>query len=129
MTDGIEAVTTAVLGLALDASALRQQAIAANIANANVSGYMPVTVDFEQQLGAARETLDGGARLDAWTLADVAPRLQEVGVDPAVGLPPKVLLDMEVAHLAENGVHFQALTTGLSKHFAILALAAADGQR
>ena len=129
MTDGIEAMTTAALGLALDASALRQQAIATNIANANVSGYMPLTVDFDQQLNAARQTLEAGGRLDAWTLADVSPRLQEAGVDASLGLPPKVMLDMEVAHLAENGVRFQTLTTALSKHFSILALAAADGQR
>lgn len=129
MTDGIEAVTTAALGLALDASSLRQQAIAANIANANVSGYMPLTVDFEQQLGAARQALGEGEPLDRWTLADVKPRLQEVGNDPGLGVPPKVMLDMEVAHLAQNGVQYQALTTALGKHFAILAMAAADGQR
>jgi flagellar basal-body rod protein FlgB len=129
MTDGIEAMTTAALGLALDASTLRQQAIAANIANANVSGYMPLRVDFEQQLGAARQALNQGEPLDRWTLAGVKPQLQELGNDIASGVPPKVMLDMEVAHLAQNGVQYQALTTALSRHFAILAMAAADGQR
>ena len=49
MTDGIEAVTRSALALALDAASLRQQAIATNIANANVIDYVPQRVSFEAQ--------------------------------------------------------------------------------
>ena len=57
MTDGIEAVTRSALALALDAAAMRQQAIATNIANANVIDYVPQRVNFEAQLADARRMM------------------------------------------------------------------------
>jgi len=46
MSFGIEGTTAAVVTLALDAATMRQQAIAANIANVNTPGYRPVRVRF-----------------------------------------------------------------------------------
>jgi flagellar basal-body rod protein FlgB len=129
MNEGIERITTAALSLALDAATMRQQAIAANIANADVPGYQPVTVDFESQLDTAQRTLDEGGRLDMNALGDVAPRVvADLQMQPA-GLSPKVTLDMEMARLAQNGVQYQALTTALNKQFALMALAVNDGKR
>ena len=129
MNEGIERITTAALSLALDAATMRQQAIAANIANADVPGYQPVTVDFESQLDTAQRTLDEGGRLDMSALGDVAPRVvADLQMQPA-GLSPKVTLDMEMARLAQNGVQYQALTTALNKQFALMALAVNDGKR
>jgi flagellar basal-body rod protein FlgB len=129
MTEGIERITTAALSLALDASAMRQQAIAANIANADVPGYQPVTVDFESQLDTAQRALYEGGRLDMNMLADVSPRLvNEVQLQPA-DLAPHVTLDMQMAQLAQNGVQYQALTTALNKQFALMSLAVNDGKR
>jgi flagellar basal-body rod protein FlgB len=45
------------------------------------------------------------------------------------GLSPKVLLDLQVARMAQNGVHYQALVAGLTKHFAILSTAVSDGRK
>lgn len=129
MTEGIEGVTTALLGLALDAASLRQQAIAANIANADVPGYAPLAVDFESQLEGARRDMNGTPRLDMATLSQVVPTLVADATPHAPGLSPKVMLDMEVARLAQNGVHYQALVTGLSRHYAILSLAVGDGRK
>jgi flagellar basal-body rod protein FlgB len=129
MTEGIEAVTTTLLGLALDAASLRQQAIAANIANADVAGYAPLAVDFESQLDGARRDIGGVSRIDAAALSQVVPALVADASPQPFGLPPKVMLDLEVAHLAQNGVQYQALVTGLSKHYAILALAVGDGKK
>jgi flagellar basal-body rod protein FlgB len=128
MTDGIEAITTAALGLALDAASLRQQAIAANIANAQSVDYTPVAVSFESQLEDARASLRTHGRLDAASLAGVQPRIDSVPPD-AMGLPPKVMLDAEVAEMARNSVHYQALVKGLSKHYALLAAAVTEGKR
>lgn len=129
MTEGIERITTAALSLALDASAMRQQAIAANIANADVPGYQPVTVDFESQLDTAQRALDEGGRLDMDMLADVSPRIvNETQLQPT-DLAPHVTLDMQMAQLAQNGVQFQALTTALNKQFALMSLAVNDGKR
>jgi flagellar basal-body rod protein FlgB len=59
----------------------------------------------------------------------VVPALVTDTTPQPLGLSPKVLLDLEVAHLAQNGVQYQALVTGLSKHYAVLALAVGDGKK
>jgi flagellar basal-body rod protein FlgB len=129
MTDGMEAITTSVLGLALDAASLRQQAIASNIANANVAGYTPLTVNFEAQLEDARRAIGRNGTLDASALSDVSPRLEfDAGTD-ALGLPAKVQLDIEMARMAQNGVQYQALVKGLEKHYAVMAIAVGDGKK
>ncbi|QGW82244.1 flagellar basal body rod protein FlgB [Variovorax paradoxus] len=127
MTDGIEAVTRSVLALALDAASLRQQAISANIANANAVGYVPQRVSFEDQLVDARRSMAQTGRLDAFALGDVRPRMETV-VD-SQGVPAQVQLDMEAADMARNAVQYQALVKGLSRHFAILSMAAGDGRK
>jgi flagellar basal-body rod protein FlgB len=128
MTEGLEAITTAALGLALDAASLRQQAVAANIANANSVDYVPLSVNFEAQLEDARRALETQGRLDATSLAGVRPRLEALPLD-GTGLPPKVLLDAEVASLSQNAVHYQALVKALSKHYALLSAAVSEGKR
>lgn len=129
MTQGIEAVTAAALGLALDAASLRQQAIAANIANANSSDYVPLGVDFEAQLEDARRGLASRGRMEMSDLAGVSPRLAVASQTGPLGLSPKVMLDVEVSRLAQNAVHYQALVKGLSRHYAILSIAVNDGKK
>lgn len=127
MTDGIEAITTTALGLALDAAQLRQQAIAANIANHATEGYVPQKVDFEAQLAQARAEFGAAAPLDRAALQGLQPRL-EPALDGS-GAPARVQLDAEIADMARNAVHFQALARGLNRHFAILSLATSDGKK
>jgi flagellar basal-body rod protein FlgB len=127
MTDGIEAVTRSVLALALDAASLRQQAISANIANANAIGYVPQRVSFEEQLVDARRSMAQTGRVDAFALSQVRPHM-EASVD-SQGVPAQVQLDMEAADMARNAVQYQALVKGLSRHFAILSMAAGDGRK
>ena len=122
-----EATTTAVLSLALDAASWRQQAIAANLANANADGYAPLRVSFEEQLAQARMDLHDRGHVEAASLAGVQPRVQ-AAVASHGGLPP-LQPDQQMAQLAENAVNFQALLQGLSRHLSLLALAAADGRR
>lgn len=128
MTEGIEAVTTTMMGLALDAASLRQQAIAANIANSETAGYVPMGVSFDAHMADMQRLLDGGGvQLDAGVLEAMQPRLQPV-TDMA-GVPAKIMLDVEVANLAQNAVQYQALVKGLSKHYAILSSAVSDGKK
>src|SRR5579859_3279540 len=129
MAHGIGAITTQALGLALDAASLRQQAIAANIANADTVGYEPLTVSFEEQLGDARRTLESAGQLDAHSLDGVAPRLETSNETSPSGLTAGVSLDLEVAHLTQNAVRYEALVQGLSKHSGMLSAATGDGQR
>jgi flagellar basal-body rod protein FlgB len=127
MPDPIHSITTTALALAMDAAALRQQAIAANIANHSTEGYVPQQVDFAAQMAQARRSLDETGRLDAAALAEIQPHLWPV-LD-ANGLPAKVQLDEQMADMAQNAVRFQALAKGLSRHLSVLALAVNDGKR
>ncbi len=122
----IEAITTAAVALALDAATLRHQAIAANIANHGVDGYVPFKVSFAAEFNE-QSAAAGTARLDARALSAMTPQL--VPVLDANGLPAKVKLDAEMADMAQNAVHFQALARGLSRHLSILATAASDGKK
>lgn len=127
MPEPITNVTTAALALALDAAALRQQAIASNIANVDTPGYSPVAVAFEEQLTQARRTLQAGRALDGSELAGVQPALQAVSGE--AGLSPAVQLDVEAAHLAQNSAHFQILLKALSRHYGVLSSAVSDGKK
>ena len=130
MTQPIEATTVASLSLALDAVSLRQQAIASNIANASVQGYVPLQSSFSEAVHEARRQLAQGRLLSA---AQVDAMAQEtLRLEPrqdAVGLPASVQLDSEVAQMAQNSVHYQALIKGLTQHMSLLSMAAADGKR
>lgn len=124
MTPGLEAVTTASLSLALDAATMRQQVIATNIANANASGYVPLHASFEAQVA-------DGLRATGTPSHNVVPTLQ-ARIEPDLaedGSPRPVHVDTEVASLAENQVHYQALIRGLNRHLSILASAVSEGKR
>jgi len=129
MIEGMEAITTSALGLALDAATLRHQAIATNIANAETPEYEPVTVSFEAQLEDARLSLQSQGWLDASSLSGVVPRLEVDYAHRAFGMSPKVMIDVEMARMSQNAVHFQALVKGLSRHFSILSAAVSDGKK
>lgn len=118
MTPSIEAVTTASLSLALDAAALRQQVIAANIANADVPGYTAKTVSFDAVLNDAFAGQAGAGSLRA----HVTSRLD------ATGLPQSVQIDSEMAELSLNQLQYQTLVAGLNKHLSVLSAAIADGK-
>lgn len=121
MSIGIEAITTASLSLALDAASLRQQVIAANIANAGSVGFVPRRVSFEAQVADGLRALQGGA--SSPLQARVEPVLG------AQGEPQEVRLDTEVAALTQNNLHYQALVRGLNRHLSILSTAVSEGRR
>ena len=127
MTEGLEAITTSALGLALDAASLRQKAIASNIAHHATEGYVTQKVDFESQMADARRSLDNKGSIDAFSLAEV--HLEIAPARDSDGAPTRVQLDEQMANMAQNAVQYQALTRSLSRHFALLAIATNDGKR
>jgi flagellar basal-body rod protein FlgB len=127
MSSSIESVTASTVALALDAASLRQQAIAANIANHSTVGYIPQTLDFASQMMEARRSLEANGSVDEAALAAVRLELQPE-LD-ANGQPVKIELDTEMAALAENATQYQVLVKGLNRHFAILSTAVNDGKR
>ncbi|WP_332826884.1 flagellar basal body rod protein FlgB [Ramlibacter sp.] len=127
MAWNIDAITTAALSAALTAGASRQAAVASNIANAGTEGYVPLRLAFDATLEDARAALLERGSLDPSHISAMRGRLEPV-LD-AAGVPTRVQLDAEMAELAGNSVHFQALLQGLSRHLSILAIAAADGRK
>lgn len=123
MTEGLEAITIASLSKALDAAALRQQAIAANIAHANTLDYRRQQVSFEDQLDDVRRDIAAQGTTDLFSLAGVHPRLVSATTDA------KIQLDMEMAEMTQNTVQYQTLLKALSKNYALLAIAANDGKK
>lgn len=127
MDNGIESLTTAMLGMALDAASLRHQAISANIANVQTQGYVSLRVSFEDQLEAARRSLYERGSIDQTSLTSVRPRLE-----PALDMDGQALplqLDDQVAQMTVNAVQYQALLKGLSRHLSLQMIAASDGKK
>ena len=127
MPEAVEALTTAALSLALDAATLRQQAIAANIANAGTEHYRPMRVAFEDSLEQARQAVRDNGSVDRLSLASARVELQTAS--DVQGDLSNVQLDVQMADMARNAVQYQALVQGLSRHLAILSMAAADGRK
>jgi flagellar basal-body rod protein FlgB len=120
----IDSSTVGLLSLALDATGMRQQAIAQNIANANTPHYQRIGVSFESQLDGLKQAIHTGHTPSLASLADFRPSFQTAG---AAGDP--VALDMEMAALSENTLHQQALLKVLNKHFALISSAINEGKR
>lgn len=127
MFGSTEAVTVDMVRLALDAASLRQQTIAHNIANAGTAGFAPARVDFEQQMGAARAALAQGEPVSAAMLGGVRPVVTRLA--PSADAERSAMLDLDVADMAQNTVHYQALLKALSKHMSIMSAAVAEGKR
>ena len=109
MIDALHGPGMAMLQLALDAAAMRHQAIAQNIANLNSTDYVPLRVDFEARLAALRRP----------TL------VAEPGVAPG---PRPQDVDQELLKLSQNAIHYQALLRALGKQLVIFS-DAIDGRR
>jgi flagellar basal-body rod protein FlgB len=124
---GTDPVTTALVIKALDAASLRQQAIAANIANANSVGYVPLRVNYEQQMGFVRQALARGSLATAAEVATLHPFIEQ-GQPPAAG-NAAVMIDMEVVKLSQNTLQYQALLKGLGHRISILSTAINEGRR
>jgi flagellar basal-body rod protein FlgB len=106
-----------VVSLALDAASLRQQAIAANIANAGDPAYQRRGVSFEARLRVAA----AGSALANVSSAALQPRL--------VNDNSAAALDQDMAAMAGNTLHFQALLKALNAELELMGLAANDGRR
>ncbi|ARN19329.1 flagellar basal body rod protein FlgB [Piscinibacter gummiphilus] len=96
---------------ALSVASLRNQVIAANIANRDVAGYQRMAVAFEQALDAAGAT-PPGAR------AVVVPEPGTAGAS----------LEQDMVALSGNALNYQALARALSRYFSIAQTIANGGR-
>ncbi|WP_347251589.1 flagellar basal body protein [Legionella sp.] len=100
--------TIELVRLALDASLMRQTAIANNIANANTRHYQTMAVNFEEQLGQKTE-------INSDFLQQVNPFYQTSDTYSSI--------DEQIALSVKNATHYRALIKGLNQKLAILKLA------
>jgi flagellar basal-body rod protein FlgB len=114
MIEALQGAGMAMAKLAVDAAALRHQAIAHNLANLNSENYVPLGVSFESQLAAA------GGR-------PVKPQLVQE-LDRGIGPRPQDV-DMEMVKLAQNTIHYQALMRGIGRQYAMLRDVISEGKR
>ncbi len=114
MIEALHGAGMSMAKLALDAAALRHQAIAHNLANLSSENYVPMGVSFESQLAAA------GGRA-------VKPQLVQE-LDRGVGPRPQDV-DMEMVKLAQNTIHYQALLRGIGVQHAVLRDVISEGRK
>ena len=97
--------TQAGLEAAIRGSALRQQAISQNIANANTPGYRRQDVSFGDALASAMSDGDSKA-LDSFTATEQTDESAPVRVDGN-----SVDVDQENATSAQNGLLYESLVS------------------
>lgn len=137
--DGIFNTTVEILGKSIDLRARSQGLISSNIANAETPGYVPKSLDFENEL---QDALKGGGKgTPAMTHARHLPlkgagsRLQSVSgrvVETPAKTPGRdgnaVELENEMTRMAENQIMYNASVQILSKKFEGLRSALREGK-
>jgi flagellar basal-body rod protein FlgB len=114
--------TQLALERAMAGAGLRQQALAANIANANTPGYQRQDVDFHSALQSAMGASDpsGAIQSTAFSItqdAGVTVRADGSGID----------IDAESAKLAANGLEYEQLAAAARTRVQILRAAMGVG--
>jgi flagellar basal-body rod protein FlgB len=117
----IDPATLQLVSRALDAGALRHQAIAQNIANANIAGAKATRVQFEELLGQVQGDVATGHSFKAEDVP--VPR----AVPDASG--HAISLDEEMAAMSSNSLQYQALLKATSRQLSILSIAVQEGRR
>jgi len=132
-TDGLfSARSLEVLKLGLDAFALRSRVIAQNVANAATPEYRAARVTFEESLRDALEkgegisgtrTAPGHLALGGLPLEDVRPEIVESPEPTLPGDPNNVVVEREMADLAQNQLLFQTAARLAAAHYTTLKAA------
>lgn len=129
MIEDIGGVTSQLVRLALDVSALRQQVIANNIANRNTPGFASQRVSFEeyfdQNMINTVNSIHDNQLVNR--LEDIEARLAQGDLINATE-NNGVEFDVEMAKLAENVLRYQALLEGLSKRGSVIKMAVSEGR-
>jgi len=113
MLEALNGVGMSMAKLAVDAAALRHQAIAHNLANLNSEDYVPLGVSFDAQLAKAGQ--------------QAKPQLVQE-LDRGIGPRPQDV-DIEMVKLAQNTIHYQALMRGIGRQYAMLRDVISEGRR
>ena len=109
--------TLATLERSLDVRLERQNVLAANVANADTPGYVPLDVDFEAAMARSPEEAKAGVGAPLVVAQGAAAGLDGNAVDP----------DRAMVALAQNGLQYAASAKAAGKKLAILRYVASDG--
>ncbi len=113
---------------ALDASALRQQVISHNLANANTPNYKRQEVLFESQLfGAIQKRNEGGVNGDT-AISNVRPQIVTVGGTSTRTDGNNVNLESESVALAENTLRYEVLSQSVGGYYGALKSVISGGR-
>ncbi len=123
------------LETSLNASSLRHNVIANNIANVDTPGYKRMEVDFERQLQKALSS--NNIQLNTTNSLHIT-NLKVEKIKPEVKLDDRTSLfnnnnnvdiDYEMSQLAQNALWYQSLTDILNYHFSQLRQVITEGRR
>lgn len=107
------------LGRVLAVRQAQHQLVAGNLANAETPGFRARALDFDGLLTRAMEAPDA---------PDLRSRVVEEAPAPWATDGNSVQLERETARMMANMVQYQAVSSGLSRHLAMLRFAAGDGR-
>lgn len=128
MIEGLGGATSELVKLALNASLLKHNVIANNIANVNTPGYVAKSVSFEEHLTKFLTPL---GELNEAAFRQELESLKAF-VDEGRAVVPagteSVSLDREMVKLTENVLRYQALLDALSKRGSITKMAIKEGR-
>ena len=123
MIDSLDTVTSTTVAAALDALQLRQQSIAANLANAGSAGYVSQNVSFEAALLQALESdPEGSKSASLGKLGEFRDSLKD-GAYTQKAAKTGVEIDLEMVRLNETVIQYQALIQGLGKYGSLARMA------
>lgn len=127
--DSLGGVTSDLISLALDASSLRHEIIANNVANVSTPGYAAKHYAFEEVMNQFKIETTG--LVDMNRLERDLPIIQEqLASTDAIQArtDPTVKLDFEMVDTAKNVLFYKSLLEASSKRGAILKLAISGGK-
>lgn len=112
--------TISALSEAMDASSLRHQVIAGNIANARTPGYRPSDVSFSARVAHLRSEGTEASAPDPGVAAREGTRFNGVSF---------VDVQQETAQMTSNAIHYQSLAQLATARLHLLASVAHEGRR
>ncbi|MBN1141884.1 MAG: flagellar basal body rod protein FlgB [Deltaproteobacteria bacterium] len=131
---GIFDGTMKALQTALDFRVANQKTISSNIANLDTPGYVPVKLEFEQDLNRAMQSGVKLAKTNSSHLGSegeldgISARVVRTPSRAGIGDQNEVNLDEEMIRMAENQIHFEAVIQALNKKISLLKYVAQDGR-
>ncbi|MGE4282503.1 MAG: flagellar basal body rod protein FlgB [Clostridia bacterium] len=128
---------TAIMEKALDASWMRNEAIASNLANVDTPGYKRQTVEFESFLSEAMGKKFEGYRTNEKHIpigkrkaGDVSMEIRQDSKASQMRIDKNnVDIDVEMALLSKNNIYYNAVIQQLTKQFSGIKSTIASGGR